>query len=284
MADESDTANNCSPAVAITVASPPLRPDLAVPSSSVSDDRPAAGEAFTLSATVRNVGGADAASTTLRFHRSDNAAISASDVEIGREAVAALAPGESVGESLAVAAPSQAGTYYYGACADAVADESDTANNCSTGVPVTVSAAQTFGAVAIAYERCGDGEELPGEYTYGLVVDQESKTVAIDLAVEACAANAEEAIHKQECADKSTWFPRCAALAIGGCSIYATTRDSKAEAEQAALSWCDEAQGEGEGFCELVESACNSSRVSRLGATQRPNGHLAKLSSRRGEQ
>ena len=37
-------------------------------------------------------------------------------------------------------APSAAGTYYYGACVDAVTDESDTTNNCSSSVQVTVTA------------------------------------------------------------------------------------------------------------------------------------------------
>ena len=35
-------------------------------------------------------------------------------------------------------APSTAGTYYYGACVDAVADESDTTNNCSASMEVSV--------------------------------------------------------------------------------------------------------------------------------------------------
>ena len=35
-------------------------------------------------------------------------------------------------------APSSPGTYYYGACVDAVPNESDTTNNCSS-LPVTVS-------------------------------------------------------------------------------------------------------------------------------------------------
>ena len=33
--------------------------------------------------------------------------------------------------SIDVTAPSTPGTYYYGACVDPVADESDTQNNCS---------------------------------------------------------------------------------------------------------------------------------------------------------
>ena len=42
-------------------------------------------------------------------------------------------------------APSTAGTYYYGACVDALADESDTTNNCSPSVQVDVSEPATGG-------------------------------------------------------------------------------------------------------------------------------------------
>ena len=38
-------------------------------------------------------------------------------------------------ESVELTAPSTPGTYHYGACVDAVAGESDTANNCSSSVP-----------------------------------------------------------------------------------------------------------------------------------------------------
>ena len=40
--------------------------------------------------------------------------------------------------SVDLTAPSTPGTYYYGACVDAVTDESDTTNNCSASVQVTV--------------------------------------------------------------------------------------------------------------------------------------------------
>ena len=48
---------------------------------------------------------------------------------------------ESGEESVTLTAPSTPGTYYYGACADSVSDESDTTNNCSVAVAVTVGAA-----------------------------------------------------------------------------------------------------------------------------------------------
>ena len=47
---------------------------------------------------------------------------------------------ESGDESISLTAPSFAGTYYYGACVDAVSSETDTTNNCSAAVTVTVGA------------------------------------------------------------------------------------------------------------------------------------------------
>ena len=113
-------------------------PDLMVASPAVSDDRPAAGAPFTLSATVRNAGAGASESTTLRYYRSTDADISSSDAEVGTEAVAELAASATSSQSVSLTAPPTAGTYYYGACVDAVEGESDTANNCSAAVQITV--------------------------------------------------------------------------------------------------------------------------------------------------
>ena len=137
VAGESDTANNCSPAVQVTVREPD-HPDLTVVSPSVSDDSPAPGASFTLSATVQNDGNGESAATTLRYFRSTDATITTSDTEVGTDAVAGLAPSGSDSQSVELVAPSAPGTYHYGACVDAVAGESDAANNCSTAVQVTV--------------------------------------------------------------------------------------------------------------------------------------------------
>ena len=140
VAGESDTSNNCSAAVAVTVAvrEPPAQPDLeATASLSVSAVAPAG--AFELFAAVRNRGGAEAQATTLRYYRSTDAAITIADTEVGADAVDALAASGSSAESIALTAPSTSGTYYYGACVDAVPDESDVANNCSMGVGVAVA-------------------------------------------------------------------------------------------------------------------------------------------------
>ena len=114
-------------------------PDLTVGSASVSDASPDAGASFTLRATVRNAGAGRSAATTLRYYRSSDATISASDTAVGTDAVSALSASGTSAESISLTAPSSAGTYYYGACVDTVSGESDTANNCSSAVRVTVS-------------------------------------------------------------------------------------------------------------------------------------------------
>ena len=118
----------------------PDQPDLVVESPTVSDSGPVTEARFTLSATVSNTGAGESAATTLRYYRSTDATITTSDTAVGTDAVAALAASRNASASVALTAPSSPGTYYYGACVDAVTAESDTTNNCSASVPVTVSA------------------------------------------------------------------------------------------------------------------------------------------------
>ena len=138
--DESDTTNNCSAAVVVAVGAAPA-PDLVVETPTVSERAPAEGARFTLRATVRNQGSGRSDSTTLRYYRSDDASISRADTELDSDYVSRLGASARGPENTSVTAPSAAGTYYYGACVDAVSGELDATNNCSTAVPVTVGAA-----------------------------------------------------------------------------------------------------------------------------------------------
>ena len=113
-------------------------PDLAVGSPAASDNGPAAGAGFTLSATVDNAGDGAAPATTLRWYRSTDATITSEDMSEGTDALAALAASAGRGVSASLTAPITAGTYYYGACVDAVTGESDTTDNCSASVRVDV--------------------------------------------------------------------------------------------------------------------------------------------------
>ena len=138
-------------------------PDLVVRSPAVSDSRPSAGESFTLSATVRNQGNSRSSATTLRYFRSPDATISSEDTQVGTDSVDSLPPSGRSDESVELAAPSSAGTYYYGACVDAVPAESNTGNECSSAVAVTVGGrggTTTFGV----------GDTLPGVPTSGFFI------------------------------------------------------------------------------------------------------------------
>ena len=140
VSDETDATNNCSNGVTVTVGAAPV-PDLIVDTPTVDTSAPAAGASFTLNATVRNQGGGASVSTTLRYYRSTDSTITTSDTEAGTDQVSALSASGSGAESISQTAPSTPGTYYYGACVDAVSDEADTNNNCSSPVPVTVGVA-----------------------------------------------------------------------------------------------------------------------------------------------
>ncbi len=140
VAGESDTTNNCS-ATTVRVTVVAAAADLVVRTPEVSSSSPTAGAEFTLSAEVYNQGSAESDSTNLRFYRSTDSTIGPGDTQVGTDDVRSLDPTGSSTESIRLTAPSEAGTYYYGACVDAVAGESDTTNNCSTAVAVTVGAA-----------------------------------------------------------------------------------------------------------------------------------------------
>ena len=136
---ELDTTNNCSTVLEVVVGAAPV-PDLVVDASTVSESAPAAGARFTLSAMVRNQGDGRSDSTTLRYYRSTDATITTSDTSVGTDSVSGLNASGSSPESISLTAPSTSGTYYYGACVDSASDESDTTNNCSPAVTVTIGA------------------------------------------------------------------------------------------------------------------------------------------------
>ena len=95
---------------------------------------------FTLGVNVKNQGSGSSGSTTLRYYRSTDSAITSGDTEVGTDAVDSLVASGISRETIDLIAPSAPGTYYYGACVDAVPDESDTTNNCSGGMAFTVPA------------------------------------------------------------------------------------------------------------------------------------------------
>ena len=146
--DESDDTNNCSSSVQIDVPEPQEQsegyPDLTIQAVSVaaSPGGTYPGGFFTLSATVRNDGDGASEATTLRYYQSTDATVTTSDTEVTTNSVGGLGDLGSTSESVELTAPSTAGTYYYGACVDAVENESDTTNNCSSSVRINVLESQ----------------------------------------------------------------------------------------------------------------------------------------------
>ncbi len=172
VAEESNTTNNCLGSVQVDVLESQGHPDLMV-LQSVSDSNPAAIAQFTLSATVRNIGDGDAASTTLRFYRSADATITTSDTEVGTDAVAALVASGSSTHSVELTTPTTPGTYYYGACVDPVAEESDTTNNCFSSLAVTVTLANPLGSadLTVASPSVSDSNPAAGaQFTFSVTV------------------------------------------------------------------------------------------------------------------
>ena len=179
---ESSTENNCADGVEVQVRA--ARPDLLVRTPSVDDATLAPGQSFTLNMSVHNVGkGQLFGATTLRYYRSSDATISVNDAEVGADVVDGLDAGAESDESISLAAPSTAGTYYYGGCVDAVDGESNTTNNCSSGVAVEVSEEDRGGggtddhgntfarATQVAIPSTTDGElEVSGDTDYFRVV------------------------------------------------------------------------------------------------------------------
>ena len=99
---------------------------------------PFAGSQMTLSVTVTNSGDEASEATWLRGYRSTDSTITTSDTEEGGQTVSALAVAGTSSFDHGLTAPSEAGTYYYGVCVDSVTGESDTSNNCSSSVVITV--------------------------------------------------------------------------------------------------------------------------------------------------
>ncbi len=138
VAGESDTTNNCSSALWVVIGRQ-TSPDLVVRNMDRSGSGSVlVGQRFNLQAQVENIGDGQSTTTTLRFYRSSDASINTRDVPERTARVGAVQPGRNSPQSTPVTAPSSPGTYYYGACVDAVAGESDTTNNCSRSLPVEV--------------------------------------------------------------------------------------------------------------------------------------------------
>ena len=115
------------------------KPDFVVEAVQAVPATVAPGETFRLYATLKNQGTAESAATTVRYYRSTDNVISTADTQLKSANRDPLTADGTIRRYLSVTAPTTPGTYYYGVCVDSVTDESDTANNCSIAVSLTVT-------------------------------------------------------------------------------------------------------------------------------------------------
>ena len=117
--------------------------DLVVESPILSDTTLSAGQSFTFSVTVRNLGGSTSPATTVHYF----VAPAGGDwSEVGTDSVDSLSPLGASAKSIGLIAPDTDGIYYYVACLPRFGRESDMENNCSSvlRVRVTVAGAARF--------------------------------------------------------------------------------------------------------------------------------------------
>ena len=117
-------------------------PDLIVQSPSASAVMLTPGQTFTLHVTVHNQGDQQAAATRLHYYRSNNSTITASDTEVGTDTLDSLDASATSKQSIELTA-SVGVERYYGACVASVRGESNTDNNCSSAVKITVNGQET---------------------------------------------------------------------------------------------------------------------------------------------
>ena len=229
---------------------PPNQPDLVVQSPSVSNGSPSAGESFTFTATVHNQGTARSTATRLGYFRSSDATVSTADTRVGTDAVSGLSAAGTSVESLSLKAPTNTGTYYYGACVEPVSGESDTRNNCSSAVRVTVGAKVTYcnsgssryGAIAPGWKgpACSDG------FGWGYAYNFLDRGAAVSRAESECRSGG-----LRDC-EWIVVFTHCGSLAYGesssGCGLRGGFGATRSAAEQDALSICRESYSD----CEIA--------------------------------
>jgi len=117
----------------------PSGPDLTVdtPAIDVRDLIP--GQTMNVSARLRNEGNRSSDATTVRYVLSSDRLIDFSDPEMGSDGAVGLGPGNSTQQSVVLTAPATPGSYWVGACADVVPDESSSSNNCSAEQEIFVN-------------------------------------------------------------------------------------------------------------------------------------------------
>jgi hypothetical protein len=122
----------------ITIGSQQSSPDLGVSNVVPSSRNLEAGEAFSIEATVENIGNENSTTSTVRYLISENSTIEESDQLFASTDLPQLAGGETWINEESGTAPAISGAYWVGVCVESVAGESQLGNNCADGGQITV--------------------------------------------------------------------------------------------------------------------------------------------------
>ena len=241
---------------------PPDEPDLVIDPLSL--DFQGYGNPHTNVATiwtliVRNSGGVASSPTRLRLFQSSDFTISTSDTEIGSVAVGGISE-LGLRAFLEFVTPSRVGTYYYGACVDAVSQEVNIENNCTSAVRVEVSRGYRWFAFAAGWlsqhERCRDGTDgLVGWYSWR--ADSDPSSLREDSESSALTACQEDGIFG--CRLLASTGDRAIASAYGEsgsrCELFGGVGATLPAADRGALSKC-RAQFPGPSDCSIWANLC----------------------------
>ena len=113
------------------------------------------GQNVTLIAAVTNQGRIDSGAATATYYRSTDPVIDTDDTVLNSFDVPVLGAKEAHDDALAITVPDERGRFYYGLCIDIVEGETDTTNNCSAGLAVSIGP-----TVAVEDTRIVEGERL----------------------------------------------------------------------------------------------------------------------------
>ena len=115
--------------------------DLVVDSIRVNRTSLNPGDTFRVDTLIRNQGQAASGTTTVRYYLSSDEMISRDDTELRTAALPSILVDSTTEPWVQLTAPEMPGAYYYGVCVDGVTGESDTTNNCSQAIAITVEGA-----------------------------------------------------------------------------------------------------------------------------------------------
>ena len=150
---ETDTTNNCSNSIAISIAPP----DLAISSfttrllstpniTNIISIKP--NEKFFFRGEVVNRGGLASSKTVIKFYRSNDSNITTSDTQLATSDLRSLLSTVQTSFQSVPISGHSSGTKYYGFCIEPVAEEVNTSNNCTTGIPIEVFSINNVANVA----------------------------------------------------------------------------------------------------------------------------------------